>query len=359
VNTVARYLVHEFLKMFVFSLACFVAVYIVVDFFERVDNFLEAGVSLWLMAKYILLKIPIMIQQLLAAALLMATTITVCIMAKNREIIIFRTSGISLSRLFLPFLLVSICFSFVLFFLTELVIPEVSKETNHIYRIQVQKRPMNTLYRNERFWYRGKDVIYHITLYDPTTKTLNGVTMYRFGEPFGLLERVDAEKARWTGTQWQFIQGLRQELLPGKEIRSEKFDLLILPITETPSDFSHIYRNPEEMTRAELKQYIEKLQREGYDPGSYRVDLHAKTAYPLVCVILVMLGFPLAVRRRGGAAVAAAVGFSIGAAFVYYVLFSLFLSLGHSGMLPPWPAAWLTNVLFLATGAAAFLYTPQ
>ena len=349
-NTISRYLVQEFIKTFLLCLASFVCIYIIVDFFERVDNFLEAKVSLWVMAEYMVFKTPLMVQQVLPAAVLMGTTLSVSVMAKNREFTIFRANGLSFYRLLVPFLLVSVCTSLFLFFLNETILPLANQRTNYIFQIQVQKRPINTLYRNERFWYRGKGVIYHVVLYDAPSQSLKGVTLYRLGERYGLEQRIDAREARWNNGEWQFIDGLKQDLLPDNAIESERFEILNIPLEEQPSDFSHIIRHPDEMSFAELRNYIRKIENEGYDSVGYRADLHHKIAFPFVCVIMALVGYPLALRTKSSGTVAAGVGMSIGLAFLYWVLLSLSLSFGHSGILPPILSAWMANLTFLSGG---------
>ncbi|MBI4772922.1 MAG: LPS export ABC transporter permease LptG [Deltaproteobacteria bacterium] len=349
-NTISRYLVQEFLKTFLLCLASFVCIYIIVDFFERVDNFLEAKVSLWVMAEYIVFKTPLMVQQVLPAAVLMGTTLSIGIMARNREFTMFRANGLSFYRLLVPLLLFSVCISFFLFFLNETILPLANQKTNYIFRIQVQKRPLNTLYRNERFWYRGKGVIFHVVLYDAPSQSLKGVTLYRFAENHGLQQRIDAREARWKNGEWQFIDGLKQELLPNKGIKSERFETLDIPLEERPSDFSHIIRDPDEMSFAELRNYIRKIKREGYNSIGYRADLHHKIAFPFVCVIMALVGYPLALRTRSSGTVAVGVGMSIGLAFLYWVLLSLSLSFGRSGILPPLLSAWMANLTFLSAG---------
>ena len=358
-NVISRYLVHELLKLFGLCMAAFICIYVLVDFFEIVDNFIEAKVSLWRLGEFLILKLPLMIQQLTPAAILMGTILSLSAMARNREIVVFRGNGISLYRLFVPYLLVSLCLSFGMFFLNENVLPAASRRMNHIWNIEVQKRPLNTFFRNERFWYRGRDVIYHVTLYDQATQALKGVTLYRFGQPFGLTQRIDAREARWDGNDWVFYEGLKQNLERDGAMHSEKFAQLRLNLHEKPDDFRHIIRNPEELSFTELKSYIQKIESDGYDASKYVVDLDAKVALPFVCVIMTLTGFALALRQRGGAAVAAGVGMSIGLAFTYWVLLSLALSLGHSGLLPPMFAAWLANLIFFFGGLTMFSYLPQ
>jgi lipopolysaccharide export LptBFGC system permease protein LptF len=82
----------------------------------------------------------------------------------------------------------------------------------------------------------------------------------------------------------------------------------------------------------------------------YHVEIHRRSAYAVTYVLFLLLGFPTGIWLRRGsqlAAFAAAVGFAL----LYYVL-SLRVGnvLGHLGRVPPWIAAWTTNIAGSAAG---------
>ena len=104
----------------------------------------------------------------------------------------------------------------------------------------------------------------------------------------------------------------------------------------------------------ELKNYVKKLQFEGYDSTRYLADLHGKIAFPLVSIILAVIGisFSLKTERSGGITKSIGAGIVIG--FSYWVVFAFALSLGRSGTLPPLLAAWLANIIFGSAAAVMF-----
>ena len=48
----------------------------------------------------------------------------------------------------------------------------------------------------------------------------------------------------------------------------------------------------------ELRQYVKKIQAEGYDVSRYLVDLQGKIAFPFVSLILVFIGMSFSLRRN-------------------------------------------------------------
>jgi lipopolysaccharide export system permease protein len=74
--------------------------------------------------------------------------------------------------------------------------------------------------------------------------------------------------------------------------------------------------------------------------------MHGKIAFPLVSIILAIIGvsFSLRSERSGGVTQSIGVGIVIG--FSYWLVFAFTMSLGRSGTLPPLLAAWTANILF-------------
>jgi lipopolysaccharide export system permease protein len=132
-------------------------------------------------------------------------------------------------------------------------------------------------------------------------------------------------------------------------------DRLPVALDFVPQDLKRIVKASDEMNLLELADYIETAESEGYDATSYRVDLHAKIAYPLVCIILSVIAVAVAGRGRKGENLAIVVVIGIGLAFCFWVLQGFCLSLGYAGMMPALVAAWLPNLTYCFAAAALLL----
>ncbi len=104
----------------------------------------------------------------------------------------------------------------------------------------------------------------------------------------------------------------------------------------------------------ELRKYVKKIQAEGYDVTRYLVDLQGKIAFPLVTIILVFIGvfFSLRSERSGGVMQSVGIGIFIG--FSYWIVHAFSMSLGRSGTLSPFIAAWSANILFISVALVLF-----
>ena len=79
------------------------------------------------------------------------------------------------------------------------------------------------------------------------------------------------------------------------------------------------------------------------------MQIHRKIAFPMVGLIMTLLGIPFSfvVARRGALY---GIGISIVVAIVYWAFLGIFEALGNNAILPPFLAAWSPNLLFGAAG---------
>ncbi len=350
----ALYISREWLKLLGLFTVSFVAIYTIFDFIEKVDNFQEAKVPASTMISFFLLQIPELVSLLLPMAILMATVITLGLMAKKNEIVAIKSSGISLFRLSMPILLMSGVLTLATIFFGETVLPQTKSRTNYIWDVLVEKRP-GQLIQREKFWYKGQNSVYSVGFYEPESTSIAGVVYYSFDKDFNLLLRIDARRARFLEDRWVFVSGLYQELMPGGGYQAELFDEKDVDLPERPQDFSRLAKPSEEMSLVELAAWLDKLEKEGYDSRRYRVDLQGKISFPFVCLLMGLWGVPLALFKEKGHALAPGVVLGLGVALCYWVSFSYMRSIfGYAGVLPPFVAAWLPNGLFGLGGLMFF-----
>ncbi len=345
-NIIVKFISREILKYFSLVLVMVIGIYLAVDFLEKVDDFMEAGIALSRMFTFFIHEIPFIISQIAPVALLLAVLITFGLMNKNNEIIALKSSGISIYYLMRPALTIGIIFSLGLCLLSEFIVPVTRVKANRIWLQEVRKEAAITS-REKNIWVKGNRSILHIKYYNPVTGTINGVSLNRFDEAFRLIMRLDARSGQFENGLWQLSDVIRQQFK--KDVRQPQVELsenMAVDLDIVPADLSRVARKSDEMGFGELYSYIRKVEAEGYDAVKYRTDLHAKFAFPLVCVIMCLAGIGFAVRSNIKRSLPISIAFGIGLAFLYWVFSSFCMSLGYGEMLPPWIAAWMANFLF-------------
>ena len=136
----------------------------------------------------------------------------------------------------------------------------------------------------------------------------------------------------------------------------ERFNEIDLELPERPDAFVRSIKKPEEMSYWQLKRFAKRVRLEGYDATSYQVDMNIKLAFPVINIIMILIGIPIALRMKGrGTPLAVCVG--IIGCFSYLMTLGFSRSLGLNGVLPPILAAWLANIIFLFLGTYLMMNT--
>jgi lipopolysaccharide export system permease protein len=354
-TVITRYLAREFLSLFGIILLCFVVLYLVIDFFDRLDVLLRNDATPALAVRYFIFKVPLMISQVTPAAVIAAVLLSLGMMARRNEIIAFRALGVSLWQMAAPLLVVSALISTASLVWEETVVPYSSRKFQYVNVVEIRKRPLRGLLSEREIWYHGRDGFYNIDHVDAERSALHGLTIYRLDSSFSPESIIEVATARWDGQRWLTARAIERRFPAGEQIVTRELAPGAVQIAESWEDFLDVRREPEELSFRALRQRIAILTRKGIDASAYLVDLHLKLALPCASFVLALLAVPLAGRVRRHASVAAVIAIGLGAGFSYWVVLAFANSLGHGGALPAPVAAWAANGIFLLIGAALFL----
>jgi len=343
---VDRYLIHEYLRNLLFITLSFLALFLIIDFFEKIRMFLSNHATFGQMGAYFLFMIPMIVSQILPAAVLLTSLVTCGTLSRHSEITAMKANGISLYRIALPILIIAALTSLMIFFLSEWVTPLTNDRAERIRLVEVQKQSPMGSFKQDQIWYRGEKGIYNFRLFDARTGTLQGITIHYLDRQMNLVMRLDAERGEWKEGRWLFHNLMVARFDGGAFPVLSRMKQQVVDLPERPSDFQLIQKDVETMGYLELKRYIRKLQSEGYDATRYVVDLHGKMAFPLVSILLAVIGVSFSLRSERSGGIAQGIGAGLVIGFSYWLVYAFGMSLGRSGTLPPFIAAWFANLLF-------------
>lgn len=348
-GTLAKYFSREFLKLFVLLEFVFLTMYLLIQFILSLDDFVEANAPSSLMVVYLVYNTPLIIVQLVPVATLISVIVMFCIMERNNEIIAMKSCGLSAFRFSLPIIIVSVLISIGVFLVSELVVPYSIARANEIWQVRLNKGKKTGFYGQNHIWYRGSGSTYRIRNFDSNRNIMEDLTLYFFDDSFRVIKRIDAKQGLWTGNKWEIREGLVQEITTDGGYDLKRFDKIYLELPERPDAFTRSPKKPEEMSYWQLKRYAKRIQEEGYDATEYTVDMNVKLAFPLISVILVLIGIPIALgTKKGGTPLAISLGIVV--CFFYLISLGISRSFGLSGLLPPGLSAWSANLVFFLFG---------
>ncbi len=345
---IERHLLSEFLKIFFMALASFVAVFLMVEVFEGMDNLMKHRVPFMQGAGYFLYKVPFIAGQTAPIAALVATLLTLGILNKHGELTALRAGGIRLIRAFMPILVCGLALSVALIVINESITPVALKKVESFRAAWFNVRGG---FGKSGVWLRTPGGLLNVRHVDIREQRLEGLTLFTLEKPFAPSGRINARNAVWENGGWVAKDAEVWDFPAGGVAKRRTASGLPLPGIPAPEEISAAEGLLKNMGFMELKRYIEGVEAEGYNASKYRIDLYAKLTFPLVCFIMVLVGIPFALKtgRHGG--IASGVGLSIVIAFGFWVVFAISRSLGTNGVIPPLVAAIFPDALFLAIGA--------
>jgi lipopolysaccharide export system permease protein len=345
----ARHCLREFWRTFALTLAAFVAIYVVADFFDRLDDFLKHDAQAGAIVRYFLFKLPLVMSQVAPIAVLAGGLVGLGLLARQNEFVAMRACGVSIWQIATPLLAAAALVGVGIFLWNEKVVPPSARRWHEIESLEIKRRGGLTMFTGREVWYHGRAGFYNINRIALGRRTLYGLTIYQVGTNFRPQRLIEAAAATWDGERWQFTNARSREIgaagvheVPGVP------DGIVLP--ETLADFRVAYVEPEEFSYAMLRRQIASMLRKGVDPSESRVDLHLKIALPFASIIMMLLAVPLATRGTRVTSLAAGIGLGFAIGFAYFVVVAFTRALGQSGALPPVMAAWAANALFTMIG---------
>ena len=356
---ITRYFTREFLKIFFLCLGAFISLYLLVDLLERIDDIIKNQVAFSLVIKYCLCSIPMIIYQVCPMGMLLCTFITIGLFVKSHEIMALRAHGVSLYRVLKVFVFIAASMCLFSLWLQEYVMPTTNQIAREIKNVNIKGKKPPKLFKKFHYWYRSQNIIYSIDYFDPDKNELQKISLMFFDDSFNIIKRVDAQSAQWDQGAWVLSAGIEREFLPDGAMKLNKFEKKPFSINKTPDDFKASRKAAEEMSFTELRAVVKKQRQEGYLPTAYEVDMYAKISYAFITVIMALLGIPFALRTGRSGGMAFGITLSIGFGFVYWIFFAFCVSLGKSGALPPFLAAWTANIIFGMLGSYMFLHVRQ
>ncbi len=354
---IQRCYMREFLKLFAVLAVGLSFTFSLFGLIQKLDDFMPHDPSLASLVQYALLRMPQYGLSLMPVACLLCSLYTVGNAGRSNEIVAFMAAGGRLKRLLTPFILTGVLLSLAAFAMSEFVVPPAARAAQEIKNEMSglgQRKP--TLFKNGVLWFRAEDgSIVRIKHYLPSEDAYRDVSIFKVGDGV-LVEIQNAEEALYVpeAGAWKLKNVTKFNAADGTSTtQSESF----YPHLGSPKVLKESSQKPAEMGIAELYRYSSRLREAGYRNLRLAVDLHSKLSYPVINLIMVLIGISFPLRRSMGGLAATAAGLLI--TLLYWFGYTMSLSFGYSGILPPVVAAWLMPLAAGAAGTYLFLKIPE
>ncbi|MEA3212095.1 MAG: lipopolysaccharide export system permease protein [Chthoniobacter sp.] len=353
-----RYVLRNFFEPFVICFLGFLGIWLVFDLSDNVADFIQAGASLKVIARFYLTQLPQIIIISLPVGVLLALLFALSRMSRRNEIISMLTAGVSVPRVVIPLAIVGALCAGALVALNYDLAPraeairKTALEQISRHRAVGEVEPVNGhLFRdrqNGRTWFVRK--------YRPDSMQLDGVHISQQDEQGNIVKKWYAGRAIYDPRTkvWTLNRGVILDFNAAGDIaKMDNFEMdfrIVRDWSETPWRIGSARAEARSLTVPELRNYLSNNSDfPAVQLAPYRTYLQNRFAVPMQCFVIIFFAAPLAIvfSRRGViGGVAAALG-------LYVLLFlstEFFLALGKGSRLDPRLAVWIPNLFFLGVG---------
>ncbi|MDD5408759.1 MAG: LptF/LptG family permease [Candidatus Omnitrophica bacterium] len=353
-----NYILREFFAPLLLSLGVLTFVMVLIGNLKRIaDLVINKGVDFFSVLQIFIYLTPYIVTYTLPISVLVAVLLALGRLSSDNEIIAIRSSGVSLLKLIMPLLIISIILSLGLVLFND----QAASYAHFAYRKTLKemgiKNPTAAFEEGVFIDTFPKYIlfIYHV---DQKKNRMNNIRIY---EPQG----EDKPTRTIVAKAGEFISIPDKNIVKLKLIDGTSDE----PDPENPTNFYKLNfrtyfmnldmgqmqekvvdKKYKEMTIRELKEEAKKLKKEGISPAPLITKINEKVALAFSCFVFMLLGSSLGIitRRREKSI---NIGIAVLIIICYYPLLIGAEALAIEGHLPAGIALWIPNIIFAGIGS--------
>jgi lipopolysaccharide export system permease protein len=343
-----KYLLKNLMLPLLYCMLGFTLIFIINDLSDNFSDFLKSDIRPLEILYYYGLVLPPVIVLILPACLLLAMLYSLSNLTRHSEITAMRAGGVSIYRIVMPFIGVGIMATLLSGLLNEVVVPDSAYRAKQFLEFQKQNRMEETYFADNIGLKRGRHV-WHIQKLDTRDRSMYNVELVEQREDNSDAVKYQAEKALWLDGRWWFMDLTVQRYAPNGDLSGAPEIILqkeMRDIAETPQTFLAEIKDPQYLSSREMMRYLDAQTGISTDTRArLKVDLHARMAAPLVCLLITIIGVPVGAHtgRRGAFA---GIMLALTLFFGIYILQLVSQALGKQEIIPAWLGGWLPTIVF-------------
>ncbi|MDE2117089.1 MAG: LPS export ABC transporter permease LptG [Betaproteobacteria bacterium] len=352
-----RYLAREIYASIALVFAALLMLFSFLDLIHELSVMGHGDYHLGYVLLYVLLTVPSHIYDLFPVAILIGTIFALVQMAANSELVVYRSSGVSLRqmvgalfRIGLPLVLLS-------YLCGELLAPTSERLAQGL-RLKAQNAEVTLKEFHSGVWVKDERSFVNVKNVLPDTSLLN-ISIYEFDDSYHLRAITAAKRATFVEeNRWQ-LEDVTQTHFNKQGTAISSLANLEWRSVLNPDILGVLLVVPEQMSAWNLYQYTQHLRDNHQKTARFEIAMWNKLVYPLAILVMMLLALPFAAhhRRAGGISAKIFAGIVLGLSF--HFIGRLFASLGALNEWQPLLSAMAMPMLFLLLAAMMLWWTEK
>lgn len=285
-NKLDRYIMRTLISMVLMVFLAMLGLRVFIAFFSEMPE-LSGNYGLWQAVQFMVLQMPQYMYQLFPNIALLGTLMGLGLLAQNTELVVMRSSGMSMLRIIWSVIQAAILMIVLATILGEVIAPHAASLAEH--RKAEQRAGGKLLNTQGGVWMRQGDEFINVKRY-VSNGTAQGITFFRFNQQQQLQALSYAESGkRINGNHWLFTNVKISHFSANK--------VIVEHVKQKTGQLSALLQESDKLEARDLPlqklhQQIQTRQANGISANDFQLSFWSRVFQPLTTLVMVLLAIP-------------------------------------------------------------------
>ncbi len=347
------YIIKQFLFTFGLTISLILAIAVVFDFSEKIDNFIDHKAPSDLIIKDYYINFIIHYGVIFSGLITFISVIFFTSrLSDHNEIIALYNNKISPMRIFLPYMISAFFIFFPNIYFQNFFLPEKNENRLNFENKYIRNKDV---FREKQLHKQiNKNTFIFIDNYDVKNKKGYYFDLQEYSDN-SMIKKISAPIIIWDKEEQSWlVKKYIEKTFAKNMIKTHAGDEKFLNIKQKPEEIYQQNRSIKSMNFYELRKFIKQESKRGNEfLPIYQIEQHERFASSFSIFIFTLLGFLISNKKnRGGLGYKLTAGIAICFFYIFLMKFAITLTL-NSGT-PAFLTVWFPNILCLGTCTLLF-----
>ena len=352
-----RYLAREIYASIALVLMALLMLFAFFDLMQELNSLGRGNYHLGYILQFVLLTMPGRIYSLFPVAILIGTIFALAQMASHSELVVYRSSGVSLRQMVLALCKIGLPLVLLSYLCGEVLAPPSERLAQKV-RLKAQNAEVSLKEFRSGVWVKDEHSFVNIKNVLPDTSLLN-ISIYEFDDSYHLRAITQAKRATFMEqNRWQLDEVLQTRFSNQGTAVSNQASMEWRSVLN-PDILSVLLAVPRHMSAWSLFQYTQHLRENHQKTARYEIAMWSKLVYPFVVLVMMLLALPFAAHQRREGGISAKIFMGIVLGLTFHFVGQLFANLGALNEWQPVLSATAVPLLFLLLATVMLWWTER
>lgn len=299
------------------ALFVFAALFMFIDFVRQLEHIGTHDFGLDDATVVVLLGLPQKLYDLAPSIILLGGLLAMGSMASNSELVVMRSSGITVGRIIRSVLQTGLLLAVLVGLVGEFVVPPATQMSKTIRATAIGEQVL--VGGRHGLWARDGNRYFNVKTVLPNMQ-LHNIRVYELDENRKLKRSSSAQHATFVDDHW-VLKNVRHSEISANGVKTYKNAREEWPSLIKTELFDVLKLEPEDMSIVSLIKYNKYLEENELDSAIYQLSLWVKLFTPFGCLVMLLIAMPLvfaSTPRSGGTGQRVVIGLFLGIVFFIF-----------------------------------------